>query len=131
MAQVPTVRAQTTMQPVITWGWPYDPMLVRWAYWYSPCYPFVSWSAYDQFQVWERRQERFEELRRGQQTLPSVGMQNKGATVADRDGGRARSSTNDADVRPDYIDSGRIRDQYAVSGEVLPEFLDCSVRPFR
>ena len=94
-------------------------------------YPFVSCSAYQQFQILERRQERLEELRRGQQTPPSVVMQNKGATVADRDSGQATRPTNDADVRPDYIGSGRIRDQYAGSGEFLPEFLDRTVRPSR
>jgi hypothetical protein len=131
LGHVPAVRAQTTMQPAIIWGWPYGPMLMPWGYWYSPCYPFASCSAYQQFRIWERRQERLEELRRGQQGPSSVGIQDMGATVAARDGDRAKRATNEADVRPDYIDSGRIRDQYAGSGEVLPEFLDRSVVPSR
>ncbi len=129
--QVPSVHAQTIVQPAIVWGRPYDPTLMQWGYWYSPCYPFVSCSAYQQFQILERRRERLEELRRGQQTPPTAGIQNKGAIVADRDKGQATRPTNDADIRPEYIGSGRIRDQYAGSGEFLPEFLDRTGRPSR
>jgi hypothetical protein len=129
--QVPTVHAQTTMRPAIVWVWPDDGALMQWGYWYSPCYPFVSCSAYQQFQILERRRERLEELRRGQEAPPTVGVRNKGATVADRDSGQATRQTNDADVRPDYIGSGRILDEYAGSGDFLPEFLDRTVRPSR
>jgi hypothetical protein len=124
--QVP-MRGLTAVQPVIIWGWPYDPALMQWGYWYSPCYPFVSCSAYQQFQLWERRQERLDQLRHGHPMPAPAGIQNKGAAMP----GRATRATNDADVRPDYIESGRIRDQYARSGEVLPEFLDRPAGPSR
>jgi hypothetical protein len=129
--RVPSVHAQTIVQPGIVWGWPYDRTLMQWGYWYSPCYPFVSCWAYQQFQILERRQERFEQLRRGQQTPPSTGTQNEGGIAANRDNGQATRPSNDADVLPEYIDSGRIRDQYAGSGEFLPEFLDRTARPSR
>jgi len=116
-------RAQGLMHPTIVRGWLFDPGLTQWGYWYSPCYPFVSCFAYQQFQIWERRQERLEELRSGQ-AQPSFGVQNTGTGLADRGGGRTTRSTNDADVQPAYADSGRIRDQYAGSGDFLPEFLD-------
>jgi len=92
------------------WVWPYGPTVMPyWGYWYSPCYPFASCLAYQQFQILERRQERWEDLRRGQQAEPVSPIPVASAAVP----------LNDADVKPEYQSSG----QY------LPEFLDGRVRP--
>ena len=107
--QTTIVPAQVYMQPA-PWAWPWGPaVLPYWGYWYSPCYPFASCLAYQQFQTLERRQERWEELRRGQQPQAAVPIPARAATAP----------VNDADVRPEYKGSG----------EYLPEFLDGRVRP--
>src|SRR5215470_17813488 len=65
--QTAIAPGQLYMQPA-PWPWPYGPTLLPyWSYWYSPCYPFASCIAYQQFQMLERRQERWYELRRGPQ----------------------------------------------------------------
>ena len=105
------VLAQVYMQPA-PWAWPWGSTVVPyWGYWYSPCYPFASCLAYQQFQILERRQERWEELRRGQQPQAAMPIPARAATAP----------LNDADVRPEYKGSG----------EYVPEFLDGRVRPGR
>ena len=109
--QTVVVPVQVYMQPA-PGAWPYGPTgMPYWGYWYSPCYPFASCMAYQQFQILERRQERWEELRRGQQSQASAPIP----------AGAARAPVNDADVRPEYKGSGEYR----------PEFLDGKVRPGR
>ena len=109
-AQTAIVPAQVYMQPA-PWAWPYGPAVMPyWGYWYSPCYPFASCIAYQQFLILERRQERWEELRRGQQQA-----------AVPIPAGAVTAAVNNTDVRP----------QYKGSGEYLPEFLDGTVRPGR
>ena len=122
-SQMPVGRGQIVIQPVPTWVWPYDPALMPyWGSWYSPCYPFASCSAYQQFQIQERRRERLEELRREQPTSPALGINTWRGQVP---------STNDANVQPDYLGSGQIRGEHRKSGEFLPEFLEGKVHPSR
>ncbi len=130
LATVPAVYGQTNMPPAPVWGWPYDAM-PYWGYWYSPCYPFASCAAYLQFQILERRRERFEELRREEQPPASVGMQTWGGLAAGRGRGQVIKPTDETDVQPDYIGSGQLRDEHQGSGDFLPEFLDGRVRPSR
>jgi hypothetical protein len=109
--QTVIVPAQVYIQPA-PWAWPYGPAVVPYgSYWYGPCYPFASCMAYQQFQILERRQERWEELRRRQQSHASAPIP----------AGAATAPVNETDVRPEYKGSG----------EYLPEFLDGSVRPGR
>lgn len=130
LVTVPAVHGWTNVPPAPMWGWPYDPMLMPyWGYWYSPCYPFASCAAYLQFQILERRQERLEELRRGEQPPASVGTQTSDGLAAGR--GRAARPTDETHVQPGYIGSGQVRHEYQGSGEFLPEFLDGRVRPSR
>ena len=120
--QVPAVH-------VPMWGWPYDPTLLPYGgYWYGPCYPFASCSTY-QFQILERRRERAEELARGQQPPAVAGHTRDGFPVGRRSGNA--ETPVDADVQPDYIGSGQVRDQYQKSGDFLPGFLNGKVRPSR
>src|SRR5262245_20200217 len=94
--------AQTVIVPA-PWAWPYGPTVMPyWGYWYGPCYPFASCMAYQQFQILERRQERWEALRRGQPSQESMS-----SPVA-----AAITPVNDNEVRPEYKGSG----------EYLPEF---------
>ena len=106
--QTAIAPAQVYMQPA-PWPWPYGPIVPYWGYWYSPCYPFASCMAYQQFQILERRQERWNELRRGPQAQAAAPIPARAATAP----------VNDSDVRPEYKGSG----------EYLPEFLDGRVRP--
>ena len=100
-------------------GWPYDPTLMPyWGYWNSPCYPFVTCWTYQQFQILERRRERFEELARGQQAPP----QTRDGFPLNRHDDKAKTP-RDADVQPAFIESGQVRDEYQQSGDFLPEFL--------
>jgi hypothetical protein len=123
------IRGQTNLRLAPVWGWPYDPTLMPyWGYWYSPCYPFASCWAYQQFQILERRQERWQELGREQQP-PPVGIQTWGGFPAARGRAHATTPSDGADVQPDYAGSGQIQDQYQRSGDFLPEFLDGRVRP--
>ena len=122
--QTAAVQAQINRPRAPMWGWPYDlTVMPYWGYWYSPCYPFASCAAYQQFQILERRRERWEELRRGQQPPASVGIQSRG--------GFPTPQTDEAQIQPEYIRSGQIRDQYQGSGDVLPEFLDSQLRHSR
>jgi hypothetical protein len=101
-------------------GWPYDPTLMPYGgYWNSPCYPFASCWTYQQFQIQERRRERFEELARGQQTPP---QNRSGFPLTPRDG-EAKTPTA-ANVQPAYVESGQVRDEYQQSGDFLPEFVN-------
>ena len=107
--QTAAVPAQIYMQSV-PWASPLGPtVLPYWGYWYSPCYPFASCMTYQQFQILERRQERWDELRRGPQLRAAESVPARAATPP----------VNDADVKPEYKGSG----------EYLPEFLDGRVRP--
>jgi hypothetical protein len=108
-------------------GWVYGfaPM-PYWGYWYSPCYPFASCWAYQQFQTLERRRERFEELARAQQPAP----QHRNGFPLGRRSGEPTTSA-DAAMQPGYAGSGQIRDRYLESGDFLPEFLNGRVRPYR
>ncbi|HXX11676.1 MAG TPA: hypothetical protein VEK05_09180 [Burkholderiales bacterium] len=106
--QTAIAPGQVYMQPG---PWPYGPIVPYWGYWYSPCYPFASCMAYQQFQTIERRQERWEELRRGLQPQAPAPTPSRAA----------RAPANEADVRPEY----------KASGEYLPEFLEGRVRPGR
>lgn len=125
--QTPAERGPINVQAVPGWGWPYGAAsMPYWGYWYSPCYPFASCSAYQQFQMLERRRERFEEMARGQQAPP----QTRNGFPLGRRNGEAKGS-NDAGVRPAYVGSGQLRDQYQETGDFLPEFLDGRVRPSR
>src|SRR5450432_3782758 len=75
------------------------------------CYAFVSGvsgAAYRQFQIMEQRREQAERLRWREQS----------PTPAD-----------EAEIQPDHIGSGQVRDQYHGSGEMLPEFFERRVRP--
>lgn len=109
--QTAIVPTQVYMQPA-PWASPWGlTVLPYWGYWYSPCYPFASCMAYQQFQILERRQERWEELRRGQPPQTAAPTPARAATAP----------LNDSDVRPEYKGSG----------EYLPEFLDGTVRPGR
>lgn len=120
LAQVPAVRA-----PML--GWPYDPGLMPYGgYWYGPCYPFASCWTYQQFQIQERRRERFEELGRGQQPAPQT---QSGFPLNRRDA--PAKTPIDADVLPAFIESGQVRGDYRESGDFLPEFLNGSARPRR
>jgi len=124
--QTLTDRGQIVV-PAPGWGWPYGPAWMPYGgYWYSPCYPFASCAAYQQFQMLERRRERSEELARVQQ--PPAQMLN-GFPLTRRSGEAAIAS--DADVQPDYLGSGQIRDQYQKSGDLLPEFAQGKARPKR
>jgi hypothetical protein len=110
--QVPAARV-----PML--GWPYDPTLMPYGgYWSSPCYPFASCWTYQQFQILERRRARFEELARGQQPPP----QTWNGFPLNRHDDNAKTFA-DADVRPAFIESGQVRDEYQESGDFLPEFL--------
>jgi hypothetical protein len=101
-------------------GWPYDPTLMPYGgYWNSPCYPFASCWTYQQFQIQERRRERFEELARGQQPP----TQARSGFPLNRRDGEAETLT-DADVQPAFIESGQVRGEYQQSGDFLPEFLN-------
>ena len=111
--------------PVRGWIYGFAPM-PYWGYWYSPCYPFASCSAYQQFQTLERRRERFEELARAPQPAP----QNRNDFPLGRGSGEPTTST-DADVQPGYVGSGQIRDRYLESGDFRPEFLNGRVHPSR
>lgn len=125
--QSPAGRGQINVQAAPGWGWPYGAAsMPYWGYWYSPCYPFASCSAYQQFQMLERRRDRFDELARGQQLPPQT---RNGLPLPRRNGEAKRS--NDPDVRPAYVGSGQLRDQYQETGDFLPEFLDGRVRPSR
>src|SRR5262245_39396012 len=94
--QTVIVPAQVYMQPG-PWASPYGPTVMPyWGYWYSPCYPFASCMAYQQFQILERRQERWEDLRRGQQSHPPSPISMGSTTVP----------LNDMDVKPEYRGSG-------------------------
>jgi hypothetical protein len=125
-AQTVTDRGQL-VRPAPGWGWPYGPAWMPYGgYWYSPCYPFASCAAYQQFQMLERRQERSEELAREQQPPP----QTRNGFPLTRHRGEATTSS-DADVQPDYRGSGQTREQYRESGDFLPEFAHGKVRPGR
>jgi len=109
-----SAHGQTVIVPPqpAPWAWPYGTTVMPyWGYWHSPCYPFASCMAYQQFQILERRQERWEKLRRGQESQASAPI-SAGAPTA---------PVNDANVKP----------AYKGSGEYLPEFLDGRVRPGR
>lgn len=107
-------QRQFNLQLAPMLGWPYDPVVVPyWGYWYSPCYPFASCVAYQQFQILERRRERQEELSRGQQPPASVGIQTRV--------GVPTPQSDEAQIQPEYAGTGRIREQYQRSGEFLPE----------
>jgi len=102
---------QTVIVPA-PWALPYGPTVMPYGgYWYSPCYPFASCAAYQQFQILERRQERWDELRRRQQSQASPSIPSAAAIAP----------VNNVDVRPEYKGSG----------EYLPEFLSGKVRPGR
>jgi hypothetical protein len=105
------------------WGRPHGPVYIPPnGYGYGPCYPFASCSAYQQFQILERRRERSEELAREQspQTRNDFPLNPRGGEAA---------ITSDADVQPDFLESGQIRDEYHDSGDLLPEFVDGRGRP--
>lgn len=107
--------------------WPYDPALMPYGgYWYSPCYPFASCWTYQQFQIQERRRERFEELAREQQAPP----QNRSGFPLTRHVGEAKPPAA-ANVQPAYVESGQVRDEYQQSGDFLPEFLNGTGRSRR
>jgi hypothetical protein len=107
-----TAAVQAQIMQSVPMGSPWGPAVFPyWGYWYSPCYPFASCLAYQQFQMLERRQERWEELRRGAQPRAAESVPVRAATPP----------VNDADVKPEYKGSG----------EFLPEFLDGRVRPGR
>ena len=108
------------------WMWPYDTALPYANPWYSPCYPFASCAAYRQFQLQERRRERFAELRREQPSPPPVQLDAWRGAAA-----RQVAPTNDADVQPAYVESGRIREEHRHSGEYLQEFLNRQGRAIR
>jgi hypothetical protein len=111
------VHGQVAAIRVPMLGWPYDPTLMPYGYWNSPCYPFASCWTYQQFQILERRRQRFEELARGQQTP----LQTRNGFPPNRHDEKAKAPT-DADVRPAFIESGQVRDEYQQSGDFLPEF---------
>ena len=113
------------IQPAPGWGYGFAP-IPYWSYWYNPCYPFASCWAYQQFQMFERRRERFEELARAPQPGPPIPS---GLPLGHRSA--EATSSDDGDVQPAYFGSGRIRDGYRKSGDFLPEFLDGRVRPSR
>lgn len=103
-------------------GWPYEGTMPPYGgWWYSPCYPFATCFAYQQFQSQERRRERFEALRREQ---PASGKAALGVSASTLDRAHAPNQTDDAQVQPGYRGSGQIRDQYRGSGNVLPDFRD-------
>jgi hypothetical protein len=105
-------------------GEPYDPPPMPYrAHGYGRCYPFASCASYRQFQILEQRRQQSEELRRKQQSPVTFGKSPQG--------GQSTTPTDEAEVQPDYIGSGQIRDQYQESGETLPEFLDRGVLPSR
>jgi len=108
------------------WMWPYDPALPYASPWYSPCYPFASCAAYRQFQLQERRREHFAELRREHPSPPPVQFD-----AARGAGPRQVAPTNDAEVQPAYVGSGRIREEHRRSGEYLQEFLNRQSGPVR
>jgi hypothetical protein len=101
---------------------PYDPTLIPHRA-YGRCYPFASCVAYRQFQILEQRRQQSEDLRRRQQPPASIGIQTPGSF--------ATTPTDEAEIQPDYIESGQIRDEYQGSGEILPELLERRVRPSR
>jgi len=121
LVTAPAVQGWTNIPPAPAWGWPYDPALTP--YWYSPCYPFASCTAYQQFQILERRRERLQELRREQKPPASIGIQTPG--------GVATTPTDEAEIQPGYTDSGQVREEYQGSGDILPELLERKVRPSR
>lgn len=93
-------------------------------YWVSPCYPYVSCAAYQQQQIFERRQERFRQLRR-ETEQPAAGVQtNPGPAV-----NKAPSDVHQ--IQGEYQGASQPRPQYETSGEYLPEFLEGKVRPNR
>jgi len=105
-------------------GEPYDPTLMpNRVHGYGHCYPFASCASYRQFQILEQRRQQSEELRRQQQVPVTLEKPPQG--------GRSTTPTDEAEVQPDYIGSGQIREQYQESGETLPEFLDRGVLPSR
>ena len=130
--QMPGRQGHNVVQPTTIWQWPYDPaLMLYWFPWYSPCYPFASCLAYQQFQRQERRRERLEELRKPQPSPATSGSENRGGLTAGLGISGVPPRTNDADVVPGYLGSGQIREEYRESGELLPEFMDGSIGPRR
>jgi hypothetical protein len=130
-SQMPATRTPVVVQATPLWMWPYDPALIPyWGIWYSPCYPFASCAASQQFRLQERRRERLEEFRREQPPAPALGLDaQRGFGIYPGQG--HVPPTSDADVQPDYLGSGRIRDEHHRSGEYLPDFLNGKARPSR
>ena len=79
-------------------------------YWYGPCYPFASCVAYLEYRLMQRRIERFDELGRppaapGRSHYPLP----EGAPAPE------------AELQPQYRDSGKVLPQHQHTGEWLHE----------
>lgn len=70
------------------------------------CYPFVSCTEYQQWQTYERRKAREQALgQQPPQSLPAAPLH--------------IAPSNPETVRPEFAESGTVREQYRGSGEVL------------
>jgi hypothetical protein len=122
--------------PVPAWGWfyaplaPYDPLGYA-GFWYSPCYPFPSCGALQYDSLRERRERRFEELRKGPPAAatPPLGIDAWGGSVANRQARANAPLTPDAEVLPQHRGSGSVLPEHAGTGEYLPRFLEGRIRP--
>ena len=119
-------QAQTThIRPraPLMWLYPLDPGYPLYpGYWMSFCYPYASCAAYQQQQIFERRQERFEQLRRETQQ-PAAGVQIDPLPVV------KSPPTDITQIQPRYLGASQLRPQYETTGEYLPGFLEGTARP--
>jgi hypothetical protein len=100
------------------WGYPLFP-----GYWMSFCYPYVSCAAYQrQQQIFERRQERFEQLRKETQE-PAAGVQINPVPAA------KSPPTDIRQIQPRYLGASQLLPQYETTGDYLPGFLEGKARP--
>jgi len=119
-------QAQTTLirpRAPLMWLYPLDlgyPLYP--GYWMSFCYPYVSCAAYQQQQIFERRQERLEQLRRETQQ-PAAGVQINPFPVA------KSPPTDIRQIQPRYLGASQLLPQYETTGEYLPGFLEGKTRP--
>lgn len=121
-------QAQTTLirpRAPLMWLYPLDPGYPFYpGYWMSFCYPYVSCAAYQQQQIFERRQERFEQLRKETQQ-PAAGVQINPVPAA------KSPPTDIRQIQPRYLGASQLRPQYETTGDYLPEFLEGKTRPGR
>lgn len=97
-------------------AWAGDPVVIPYQFsqpWWrdrmliSPCYPYVSCAAYQRLQAQERRRERLDELAReqGQRAAPIPPLR--------------IAPSNPENIRPEFADSGSVREGFEDSGKPL------------